>query len=97
VAILTSAGFQLRDDLPEADSFNFAPSVKIPVLMLNGRYDDYFPLELSQRPLFHALGTPDKDKRHVIYDCCGHGDLPHKSEVRETLDWLDKYLGPVKR
>ena len=42
-----------------------------------------------------SLGTRDQDKKHVIYEA-GH-DLPHKEEVRESLDWLDKYLGPVRR
>ena len=37
-----------------------------------------------------------KDKKHVIYES-GHGSLPHGEEVRESLDWLDKYLGPVRR
>jgi hypothetical protein len=32
----------------------------------------------------------------VVYDT-GHADLPHREEIRESLDWLDKYLGPVKR
>jgi dienelactone hydrolase len=95
-AILSSGGFMLRYDLPEADAPNFAPRVNIPILMLNGRYDDFFPLELSQLPLFRRLGTSDKDKKHVIYEA-GHGDLPHREEVRESLDWLDKYLGPVRR
>jgi dienelactone hydrolase len=94
-AILNSGGFQLRHDLPEVDELNFAPRLKIPVLMLNGRYDTGFPLELSQLPLFHALGTPAAEKRHVIYEA-GHGDFPHREEVRECLDWLDKYLGPVR-
>jgi eukaryotic-like serine/threonine-protein kinase len=94
-AILSSGGFPLRYDLPEVGQLNFAPRVNLPVLMLNGRYDDLFPLESSQLPLFRLLGTPAKDKRHVLYDA-GHGDLPHKEEVRESLDWLDKYLGPVR-
>ena len=64
--------------------------------MMNGRYDDNFPLESSQLPLFRLLGTPIKDKKHVIYET-GHGALPHTEEVRESLDWLDKYLGPVRR
>jgi hypothetical protein len=64
--------------------------------MLNGRYDDIFPLESSQRPMFHLLGTPRADKKHVIYEA-GHEDFPRKESVRETLDWLDKYLGPVRR
>ncbi len=63
--------------------------------MLNGRYDDTFPLESSQLPLFQLLGTPDENKKHVIYET-GHGDLRPKDEIRETLDWLDKYLGPVR-
>jgi dienelactone hydrolase len=95
-AILSSGGFELRHDLPEVDAINFAPRVKIPVLMLNGRYDSTFPVESSQFPLFGFLGTASNDKKHVIYEA-SHGDLPHREEVRETLDWLDKYLGPVSR
>jgi hypothetical protein len=85
----------LRYDLPEVDRLNFVTRVHIPLSMLNGRYDDYFPLELSPRPLFRLLGTPDKDKKHVLYDA-GHANLPHTEEVKESLDWLDKYLGPVR-
>jgi len=95
-AILASGGFFLRYELPEVNELNFAPRVRVPVLMLNGRYDDFFPLESSQLPLFHFLGTPDKDKKHVIYEA-GHGGYPYKEVVRESLDWLDKYLGPVRR
>ena len=94
-AILDSGGFPLQYDLPEVYSPNFAPRVKIPVLMLNGRYESAYPLEASQLPLFRFLGTPDRDKKHVIYEA-GHGDLPHKERVRESLDWLDRYLGPVR-
>jgi dienelactone hydrolase/predicted Ser/Thr protein kinase len=94
-AILSSGGFPLRYDLPEVDPVNFAPRVGIPVLMLNGRYDELFPVESSQLPLFRLLGTPARDRKHVIYEA-GHGDLPHNLEVRDSLDWLDKYLGPVR-
>jgi dienelactone hydrolase len=95
-AILWSGGLQptIRN-LPESDSFNFARHVTIPVLMLNGRYDDTFPVESSQRPLFQFLGTPGNQKKHVIYEG-GHGTLPRPAGVRECLDWLDKYLGPVR-
>ena len=94
-AILSSGGFQNRRDLPEADPFNFVSHVTIPVLMLSGRYDNEFPLESSQRPLFHFLGTPSKDKKQVIYED-GHMAFPRPAAVRECLDWLDKYLGPVQ-
>jgi eukaryotic-like serine/threonine-protein kinase len=51
------------------------------------------PYETSQRPLFRLLGTPEKDKKHVVFDS-GHVP-PWPDVVRETLDWLDHYLGPV--
>lgn len=96
-AILSPGGFTilLKYDLPEAEGLNFAPRLKTPVLMLNGRYDDVFLLGSSQLPLFRVLGTPDKDKKHVLYEA-GHRNLPPREEIRETLDWLDKYLGPVR-
>jgi hypothetical protein len=64
--------------------------------MLSGRYDDAFPLESSQRPFFQYLGTPAKDKKHVVYEG-GHGAFPRPAAVAECLNWLDKYLGPVNR
>jgi alpha-beta hydrolase superfamily lysophospholipase len=95
-AILSSGGFQLTVHyLPEADPFNFVSHLTIPVLMLNGRYDSAFPLESSQRPLFSFLGSPANEKKHVIYED-GHGAFPRPDAVRECLDWLDKYLGPVR-
>jgi dienelactone hydrolase len=96
-AILDSGGLQLTIHyLPEGDPLNFVTHVTIPVLMLNGRYDDYFPMESSQLPLFRLLGTPDRDKKHVVYEA-GHGDYPRAAAVRERLDWLDKYLGQVRQ
>jgi len=95
VMILSSGGLQLRYDLPEVDPFNFVSHVTIPVLMLNGRYDENFPMEASQLPIFRGLGTPAKDKKHVIYDG-GHAVFPRPAAFRECLDWLDKYLGPVQ-
>jgi formylglycine-generating enzyme required for sulfatase activity/dienelactone hydrolase/predicted Ser/Thr protein kinase len=94
-AVLESGGLEFQKALPEADQINFVSRVRIPVLMLNGRYDHFFPVESSQLPLFRLLGTPEKDKRHVIYES-GHAP-PRKEFIRESLDWLDKYLGPVKR
>ena len=94
--IISSGGYQLRYDLPEVDPFNFAPHVNIPVLMISGRYDQSFPLDSSQIPAFRNLGTPAKDKKHVVYEG-GHGAFPRPDAFRESLDWLDKYLGPVQR
>lgn len=92
-AVLLAGGFWFRHPLPEVEALNFAPRVTTPVLMVNGRWDSAFPLETSQRPLFARLGTPEKDRRHVVVDD-GHFP-PQKLVVRETLAWLDRYLGPV--
>jgi dipeptidyl aminopeptidase/acylaminoacyl peptidase len=81
---------------PEVDSWNFAPRVKAPVLMVNGREDFRFPLEESQRPLFRMFGTAEKDKRHVVLPG-GHLVPAGRPDVmKEILDWFDRYLGPVQ-
>ena len=94
VAVLVSAGTR-RARAPEVDTWNYAPRVKVPVLMLNGQDDSLGPVETSQKPFFEALGTPEKDKRHIIY-AGGHVDYINRTEVtRDALKWLDRYLGPV--
>jgi dienelactone hydrolase/predicted Ser/Thr protein kinase len=90
-------GFIPFEDLkkvPEADHINFAARITIPILMLNGRYDYIMPLEMSQKPMFRFLGTPEEHKRHILYDT--DHNLPRNEMIKETLNWLDKYLGPVK-
>jgi formylglycine-generating enzyme required for sulfatase activity/tRNA A-37 threonylcarbamoyl transferase component Bud32/dienelactone hydrolase len=93
-SVLLAGGLLLGRQPPESEAIHFAPRVRMPVLMLNGRHDYAFPLEISQKPMFRLLGTPEKDKRHVIYDS-GHIP-PRNAVIKEILDWLDRYLGPVK-
>ena len=83
--------------LPEADPFHFLPRFRLPTLMAGGRSDFIFPLETSQRPMFRLLGAPDQDKRWVLWEG-GHGDCrpSYPRLIKETLDWFDRYLGPVK-
>jgi cephalosporin-C deacetylase-like acetyl esterase len=92
--VLIAPGFYLQHRLPEVDQLNFAPRVKAPVLMLNGRFDFIFPTASSQEPMFRLLGTPAEHKRRVVYET-GH-DIPRNEMIKETLNWLDRYLGPVK-
>jgi cephalosporin-C deacetylase-like acetyl esterase len=92
--ILVGGGFNFQKTLPEADAINFAPRVKQPALMINGRYDNFFPVESLQEPMFRLLGTSPKDKRHVVFDS-GHVP-PNELLMKEMLEWLDHYLGPVK-
>ena len=95
VGIMVSGGRRRLDALmPETDPINFAPYLRKPVLMVNGRYDFLFPVETSQRPLFDLLGAPPVDKRHVIFDS-GHVP-PNDLLTKEVLDWLDRQLGPTR-
>ena len=92
-AVLVSGGLSNFKTSPEVDLFNFAPHVHTPTLMLNGRYDFAIPSATSQQPLFRLLGTPEQDKRHVQFDA---GHIPPLEDVmREVLNWLDRYVGPV--
>jgi hypothetical protein len=93
--VLLAGGFTLGRPMPEVDPINFAPRAKIPVLMLNGRLDFNYPLELSQKYLFRYLGAPEKDKRHVLFEG-GHAPVQIQPVIKETLAWLDHYLGPVE-
>ena len=67
--------------------------MKKPMLMVNGRYDFFFPYDTTQLPLFKLLGAAPDQKRHVIYDS-GHVP-PNDLMTREILDWLDRWLGPA--
>ena len=95
-AVLLDAGLPYVVS-PEFDVLNFAPRVKLPVLMFNGRYDFTFPVQDSQNPLFQFLGTAEADKRHVLFDAAHDSLLFRTDLVREVLAWLDKYLGTVKK
>ena len=92
-AILADGGCDPGNPFPEVNPINFAPHIKIPVLMINGRYDPMRPIEGCQLPFFRLLGTPSSDKRLVLLES-GHG-LPYTPWFKETLDWLDRYLGRV--
>jgi formylglycine-generating enzyme required for sulfatase activity/dienelactone hydrolase len=92
--VLLSGGFETWNMPPEADPVNFAPRVKQPILMVNGREDFDLPYETAQVPLFRMLGTSAPDKRHAVLE--GGHLPPHPQKVyKEILDWLDRYLGPV--
>lgn len=91
-AILNQAGINANDH-PDINVVNFLPHITTPVLHFSGRYDTDFRFETSSKPFFDRLGTDAKDKKHVV-EPTGHFVAPTVS-TGETLDWLDKYLGPV--
>ena len=93
VVVLNVGGMTMQKALPEADQINYLPRVKQPVLMLNGKYDMFFPVESSQKPMFRLLGTAQDQKKMLIYES-GHL-VPATEFIKETLAWFDTYLGPT--
>ena len=98
VGIFEAGGFLIGawcyEQAPEADPFNFAPRVRIPILMFNGKYDFARRLEEGQNLLFDYLGTPRENKDWKIYET--DHDAPRLERIKESTAFLDKYLGPVK-
>jgi cephalosporin-C deacetylase-like acetyl esterase len=92
--LFLSGGLSIFRTQPEVDPINFVTRVTQPVLMINGRYDPIFSLEANVNPQFRLMGTPEKDKKLVLSDG-GHAGRLSNIEIREILDWLDRYLGPV--
>jgi hypothetical protein len=44
--------------------------------------------------MFRLLGTPPEHKQHLVFD--GGHVVGGENRTKETLAWLDRYLGPVK-
>ena len=94
-SIFLDGGYFLFPPTPGNDQADFAPRLKLPVLMVNGRYDYSFSLDRAQNPLFAMLGTPAGDKRHVVLDTPHDVTEQRPQLVKAVLDWLDHYLGRV--
>lgn len=94
-ATLLCGGYYLQDAPPEVDPLNFAPRVQVPVLLLSGRFDFFYPTDRSQQPFVDAFKLPADQKRYVVYDT-GH-NIPRPELVKESLDWFDRFLGKVQR
>ena len=92
-SILLGGGVVAVPKAPEIEPINFAPRVRLPTLMVSGRQDFARPIETQQRPLFNLLGPPPDQKRFALFE---GGHVPRLQDIiREMLDWLDRYLGPV--
>ena len=94
-AVLAVTGLKMERARAEVDPLNFLPRVRQPLIMLNGRHDYFFPVETAQKPFFEYLGTPSEHKRWVVYPEAH--TVPRTEAVRQTMMWLDRYLGPVQR
>ena len=88
------SGSLLATRRPEINRVNFVRQVKVPTLILNGRFDTLQSFEETIKPMFDLLGTPAEHKKLILYDT---DHIPPRNEyIKETLAWLDKYLGPVQ-
>jgi hypothetical protein len=77
---------------PEANAINFAPHIKAPKLMLNGRYDEADPLKTEAEPLYKLLRQP---KRLTVFE---GGHIPGPQIFLPAMNaWLDETMGPVRR
>jgi dienelactone hydrolase len=96
-SVLVVGGLEMQAVQPMADPFNFLPRVTLPTLMLNGRYDSFFPLATSIMPFYENLGTPEADRKIIVTDA-NHFVLSYEANlaIAESLDWLDGYVGPVE-
>ena len=69
---------------------NFAPHIRAPKLMVNGRWDEDFAFKTEAEPLFKLLSEP---KSLEIYD---GGHIPSAQVLVPPVNaWLDRTLGPV--
>ena len=93
VAVFASAGMRYNYP-PEIQPANFAPRVKVPVLIVNGRNDFQNP-PASPARLLELLGTPPDKKKLVTLEG-GHVPNDMLGVIKNVLDWYDTYLGPVK-
>ena len=94
-AVLINGGYfpdQRSGKRPETDPYNFTHRMRIPVLMINGRFDPIFPVAESQLPFFEHLGTPEPHKKLIHFDG-GHG-IPAGNAVQEMDRWLKAELPP---
>jgi len=73
----------------------FLPHITLPILLLNGRHDLFYPVESQLMPFFELLGTREEQKRMAVVET-NHGVMEKRYEVIQVIsEWLDTYLGPV--
>ena len=78
----------------EFDQIDYIPHVKIPMLLLGGRFDIDCTFE-QQQAFYDFLGTPKSDTKWMVYETTHW--IPRKDLINESLNWLDKYFGPVNK
>jgi dienelactone hydrolase len=94
LAILIGGGLPTIDYEPDVFPLNYLPRVKVPTILMGGRYDYFIPYESAQKPFFERLGTPPEHKKHVVFEA--PHSIPRSDYISEMLAWLDRYFGPAR-
>lgn len=96
LGLFLSGGLYIRKIQPVINEALFVPRVKVPVLMINGKYDYDFQLGTGQKFLFDLLGTRAEEKEHFVLDSGHNVFATHREQAtKKVLEWLDRYLGRV--
>jgi len=82
--VLVVAGLLYQRALPEVDQIHFLPRVEIPMLMLNGKYDFFFPYETSQLPFYELLGTP------IWVQLTNKFNSGRSAKLKRVRQWLEE-------
>jgi eukaryotic-like serine/threonine-protein kinase len=91
--VLLGAGIdeRIQPTLPEAANFNFAPYIRAPKLVINGRQDDEHPWQTRAKPLWDLLREP---KELLLVEGAGHV-VPVEIRTPRINAFFDRALGPV--
>ena len=84
-AVWQVAGLGARETRPEGNPLTFLSRINKPVLMLNGIYDQYFPFETSQKPMYDLL--PKEPMKKMITYKSAHSP-PASQTSKEVLQWF---------
>jgi eukaryotic-like serine/threonine-protein kinase len=91
--VLLGAGIdeRIHPTLPEAANFNFAPYIRQPKLIVNGRQDEEHPWQTRGKPLWDLFREP---KELLLVEGAGHL-VPAEARTPRINAFLDRTLGPV--
>lgn len=90
--VLYSGGFGRASSQATIDrQTRLAGRVEAPVLMLVGRDDIVSPLEPHKTAFLRSFGAPDDEKVLRAFDA-GHWPLPMNDVIRETIDFLERFV-----
>lgn len=90
--VLYSGGFGHAASQATLDEqARLAGRVEAPVLLLAGRDDIVSPLDPHKTAFLRAFGAPDDEKVLRAFDA-GHWPLPMNDVIRETIDFLERFV-----